>query len=228
MLPIVGQDIFLCKEPSTANSSPVPEYRSKVININNDSIDIHLPANLSSGKTGYLLTGTKLIVIYDIKDGSRIHCPTIVLGHSEGSFKYLRLARPKEEEMMRIQRRNFMRIPAVVDAAVQLIETGDGRRLHFIAKTEDIGGGGIAISCPKTRDLRKNDLLAVWIALPMQNGNVIHAHFSGSVVRIVPDEQQPKILQVSIKFEDILEKELQKIYQYCFEREVELRKKSVR
>jgi len=62
-----------------------------------------------------------------------------------------------------------------------------------------------------------------WVLLPYKNGTIEHAFFKPEVVRVKKLESGR--YQVMAKFIEISDSERQKIIRYCFERQLEFRKR---
>ncbi|MBO8170672.1 MAG: flagellar brake domain-containing protein [Bacillaceae bacterium] len=222
MLPEVGQEIYLQVDDGDQTDT---SYKSKVIDVKDDYLSIYLPVLQKTGKSKVLRAGSRVGVSHFGKDGARYEYSVMILENVNDEIPYTRISMPKKEEIQRKQRRNFVRIPASVEVALELIEPND-RNIHIVTRTVDISGGGIAVQVPSTYDVRQDDQFNVWLVLPCGK-NIVHANFIGRVTRLIEKENQAfKIAPIEII--NISQKDQQHIVQFCFQCEVEQRKKQQR
>lgn len=221
MLPEIGQELFLQIDEGNDAST---NYKSKVIDMTDEYISIFLPTQQNSGHTRVFRPGTRIEISHFGKDGSKYVFPSVILENINDRIPFVRVSVPAKEEIIRKQRRNFLRVPAYADVALKLVEPRD-REIHFVTKTEDVSGGGIAIKYPATYDIRIDDQFEVWMALPCSK-DVLQANFIAKVVRII-DQKKPGKKLAPLEIINISQKDQQNIMKYCFECEIDLRKKGL-
>lgn len=224
MLPRIGQSIRL----TFAGSSEDPRlhtYKSRVVDIKDEVASIELPTNEETGRTGLFGAGTACEVWYVGEDGSRYEFHSSIVGRQSEHIPVLFLQLPSKEEILRTQRRNYLRIDSSLDIAIKLDDPI--RRYHFVARTLDISGGGLSFTCDESYRLQENDKLHVWISMPSKTGQVQHAYAVMEVVRQKSAEKKGLHQWISGKFVQISEQDRAKVVRACYERQLELRKKGV-
>lgn len=223
MLPRIGQILHLNLTDSTG-ATEEHAFKSRVTDIRDAVALIEVPISEKTGRTGLLEVGTACEVWYIGKDGSRYHFSSSIVGRELQPWPVLLLELPAKEKIQRTQRRNFLRIDTGVDIAVKL--TDSVRSYHFVARTADLSGGGLSFTCSNSYRIQEGDTLQVWMALPGKNGQVQHAFTVMEVVRQIPAEERGE-QWVSGKFVQIREADRAKVVRFCYERQLELRKKGV-
>ncbi|MDF2964318.1 MAG: glycosyl transferase, partial [Paenibacillus sp.] len=94
---------------------------------------------------------------------------------------------------------------------------------QFIAMTDDVGGGGISFICDGYIPLASQQIVSCWLLAHYRNGQIEHIPFKGELVRIKPLETGKQ--QVMMRFAEISDRDRQKIIRYCFERQLDFRKR---
>ncbi|MGN7468915.1 flagellar brake protein [Brevibacillus sp. SAFN-007a] len=225
VLPRVGQSIRLHFTGSSEEEQDLGVYKSRITDMTEELASIELPTSENTGRTGVFRPGTSCLVWYIGEDGSRYEFRSSIVKRESGHLPVLLLPLPKKEEIVRTQRRNYLRIDAALDIAVK--HQDPLRRYHFLAKTMDISGGGLSFSCDESYRLREKDVLQVWIALPRKNGNVQQAYAELEIVRQKAPAEKGLHQWISGKFTKISEQDRVKVVRACYERQLELRQKGV-
>ncbi len=119
--------------------------------------------------------------------------------------------------MTKVQRRNFLRVAAELEIAISM-----SSHARFIGMTDDVGGGGISFLVDARWPVKQGTILDCWLLVPFRNGSIDHAQFKAEVIRVKPLETKNQIM---VKFSGISDGERQKIIRYCFERQLDIRKK---
>jgi c-di-GMP-binding flagellar brake protein YcgR len=109
------------------------------------------------------------------------------------------------------------RVPADVQITVQ---TNSDK---FIARTEDISGGGVSLYCDAHLILNSDEPCQCSLSLYYRNGSVHTVPFTGKLVR-VKKTLGKKFQWISIKIEQITHIEQQKIIRFCFEKQIDMKK----
>ncbi|MED1944396.1 flagellar brake domain-containing protein [Brevibacillus formosus] len=224
MLPRIGQTIRL-NFTSSSEEMELQTFKSRVADLKDDVASIELPTSENTGRTGLFQPGTECLVWYVGEDGSRYEFRSAIVGRQNNHIPVLLLQLPDKEEIVRTQRRNYLRIDTTLDIAIKLDDPI--RRYHFLARTLDISGGGLSFSCEETYHLKEKDNLHVWISLPSKSGQVQHAFVVMEIVRQKPAEEKGLHQWISGKFTQISEQDRAKVVRACYERQLELRKKGV-
>jgi c-di-GMP-binding flagellar brake protein YcgR len=212
MLLTIGTIIVI--EKDFTNDSE--KFKSKVIDIGEDYLMIDYPTDIETGKTAFFIDGTQLLVTF--VDGMKMSYAfrTEVSGRFMKGVPMLKLSYPGNDQLVKIQRREFVRVGTPIDVAV----LKDGNYTQVVA--EDISAGGIALNLPEDTSFLEEDLLYLTIVLPFENNETKYIRADGRVIRI-SEKLNRKI--ASIQFEEIEKEARQYIVRFSFERQLMMRKK---
>jgi len=217
MLPKVNQLLFM-QIASSDEEEAALEYKTRIADENETELFIEIPVQENTGKYKRLYLGDELSAYYMSEDGVKHYFNSHVLGYLEDVVRLIRIRKPEEDSITKIQRRHFLRVSTELELAVQL-----SSRVRFIGLTDDVGGGGISFLCDGKWSMEQGTVLDCWLLIPYKNGSLEHAQFKAEVVRVKKLESGRN--QVMVKFNTISDGERQKIIRYCFERQLEIRKK---
>lgn len=168
-------------------------YKSNIQDIGEDYIGISIPVN--NGKYLPLTKGEEVTGTYYCgKDIYRF--ATVVIGRKIDRILIIILKKPESLELF--QRRNFVRVPLMIDVFCALIcedknicNVNDNQVEFFNAYSIDISGGGMKVVLDSNlRDkVDYGDILMVTI--PQQDDNLT---VKGRIMRINNDKKNPKII----------------------------------
>lgn len=192
-------------------------YRCKVVEQQDEILYIDYPASTQTNKTVYLLNGSQFRASFQDERNITHIFQTEVLGRKKEKIPMIMISVPQEEDVIRIQRREYVRVKTPVEVVVEF----EGRLSRFV--TEDISAGGLAFVSPYPPGFLTGDLVNVTIGLSYNNGEHIDVHTDAIVIRTTEVEHQ---LKISLQFTNVSEADKQQIVRFCFEREVMNRKKS--
>lgn len=190
------------------------KFRSKVIDVGEGFVMIDYPTEIKTGKTAFFMDGTQLLVSFVDKMKISYAFKTEVSGRKLDGVPMLKLSYKGDDQLIKIQRRKFVRVETAIDVAVEK----DGKRLQLI--TEDISAGGLALNISKTELLQVEDELLLTLVLPFANREIEYVKVKGVVVRLW---KQGEIPIASIQFLNVEPHDRQKIVRYCFERQLHMR-----
>ena len=210
MLLQVGTAIIIDKD-FTKNSE---KYRSKVIDVGDDFVMIDYPIEIETGKTVFFMDGTQLLVSFTDKLKISYAFKTEIRGRKLQGVPMLKLSYEGDNRLIKIQRREFVRVETGIDIAVEK----DGDRVQLVA--EDISAGGIALNITKTTLIQSEDVLSLLIVLPFANHEMDYIKVEGQVIRTWEKEG---VTIASIKFVEINPLDRQRIVRFCFERQLQMR-----
>jgi len=192
------------------------EFKSRISDIHEHYITMEVPISDKTGRLKRLYVGDELSAYFLTEGGVKNFFNTSVLGFKEDVIRLVIIKKPDPESITKVQRRNFLRVPAELEVAMKLTE-----QVQFLGITDDVGGGGISVLCDGSVPVKSNDTLHCWLLIPFKSGKVDHVPFKGEVVRVKPMESRQ---QVMLRFSDIADRDRQKVIRYCFERQLEFRK----
>lgn len=216
MLPKIGELLHVRLLSPNHDVASVT-YKTRIADMGDGLIHMEIPLSTKDGKPLRLFPGDRLTACFTV-DGTRYDFCTEVTGFKEDAIRLVSVKAPEPEAVSRSQRRNYLRMPAELEVAVRLHD-----KLQLTAVTADVGGGGLSFTCDGDTPVAEQDVLTGWLLLQYRNGSIDHMSFPARVVRTKPLENGNKMVMCS--FTDISEHERQKVIRYCFERQLESRKK---
>jgi len=219
----IGSTLALEKTDISTNGNRL-RYRAKVIDLAEDTIYIDYPVNEETNRTDIFPIGTAFKALYVTEKDEAYTFGTMLKGRETLKVPALKLSMPKEEEISKIQRRQYVRISVSTDVAIH----GEESDIPPVSSiTLDISGGGLSMLLPENHGFREKMKVKLYIAYTLQKEGPAFLTVPGQIVRIVRNEKSGKVI-ASIQFDDIQERDRQAIIRFCFERQREQRKKGLR
>lgn len=215
MYPKINEYLYIQVASSDAAEAGL-EYRSRIAEMEDDAFLIEIPMQENNGRLKRLFIGDELSVYFLTEGGMKNYFNTHVVGFKEDVIRMVRVNKPPEDSIFKIQRRSFFRVNAELELAVK-----DVLGSRFLVRTEDIGGGGTSFISDSKVKLGVGDKLFCWLLLPYRNGGTEHANFEAEIVRIKALENGRSLAM--LKFISITDTERQKVIRYCFERQFDFR-----
>lgn len=199
------------------------KFKCRLVDRKGDQLYIDYPINLKTNKAAFLLDGTRIEATFVGHDGSSIFLfESQIIGRIRKNIPMLILSYPGDEHLIKIQRRQYVRIETAVDIAIQPIEF---EFAPFTAITEDLSAGGSSVLVPQDINLKTGTSVHSWIALSMQNGDYHYMKLASRIVRNIPyNETRNKVF---IQFIDVTSQERQILLRFCFEKQLENKKKGL-
>lgn len=198
-------------------------FRSRLVEMKEGKLFIDLPTDTKTNRTSQMEEGDLLHVSFIRDDTGLYSFYTKVIGRKLGRVPMLVLDHPEEESLSRMQRREFVRIESSVDVAVHPKE----ERFHaFSTTTVDLSGGGIAIRLPSHHGLKDNMEIYCWVVLPRRLGELDYLLLTCKVIRIFQSDKEQNGW-ASLAFVNTTEKVRQQVIRYCFEQQLERKKKGL-
>lgn len=196
----------------------VERLRCKVVEQNDHAIYIDYPVNTATKRTAFLVDGAQFRATFLTEGKQSFAFNTEVLGRKQGNIPMIMLAVPSEDEFIKIQRREYVRVETGVDVAIEY----DGRFSQFV--TEDISAGGILLNLNQPVSFKDGDIVPLTIVLPYMNGDIRYVITEAQVVRVF--ERDGKRF-ASMQFKDTDDLDKQYIVRFCFERQLQIRRKEM-
>ncbi|MGM0854474.1 MAG: flagellar brake protein [Bacillota bacterium] len=193
-------------------------YRCRVVEIGEEGLYIDYPIHTKKEKAVFLIDGTQLKASFIVNEQTVLMFETEVKGRKLSKIPMIHIHYPGEEGLAKVQRRQFVRVEANTDVSIKI---NDG---YFPTLTEDISAGGCAVLVREGMDLKGGSDISTTIVLPMQTGENQYVEIEGKVTRIW-EKGHKKI--ASIEFVHLTENQRQLILRFCFERQLNLRKKGL-
>ncbi len=210
----IGTNLLL--EPTF--TSKAEKFRCKVVDQDSLAIYIDYPVDHTTNKSIILTDGTQLKATF-VEESKAVYAfPTEVVGRKLGQIPMIKLSIPDESDIVKIQRRNYVRIEHPVDIAIHYQE----EKYQFV--TDDISAGGVAVIINEEINFKDGDDVSVIIPLSFVNGDMKYIFSEAKVVRIW---DKNGITIASLEFVDADDVDKQHIVRFSFERQLLLRKKGI-
>jgi c-di-GMP-binding flagellar brake protein YcgR len=196
-------------------------YASRVENVEEELGEnvISLATPIHDMQPVFIPPGTTIKVLF--WDGTAIYAlPSVVLENKTGSL-YQIILLTDVNKLERIQKRQFVRVPLVMDVIVSYLDT-KGEKWTILAQSKDISGGGLSLVIYQQQ-------------LPFNQDSIIGLQFTldntlfkvtGFIARIHPeiDCRGEKVLIVGICYTCISEETRKAIIRSVYSRQIEIRK----
>lgn len=204
------------------NSEKLERYRCKLVERDENKLYIDYPINQETNKSAFLLDGTQLKGTFVVSDGSVYLFDGEIIGRVKKNIPMLILSYPGKEHLVKIQRRQYVRIETSVDAA---IHPNDIEFKPFTVVTDDISAGGASFQTIRNDILKKGMVIQIFLVLTLQNGEYHYLKFKSKIIRTIPiNEDRTK---VSIQFIEVTSYERQLLLRFSFDRQVALKRKGL-
>lgn len=189
------------------------KFKSRVVDTGKDCVMIDYPTHLETGRTAFFIDGTQLLVSFVDELKMAYVFKTEVMGRLNRGIPMLQLSYPGDLELIKIQRREFVRVDSPLDVAVDK----DGIVHQLVA--EDISAGGMAVNLAKS-NFEEDDIVRLTIVLPYANNSIRYVRVNARIVRIW--EKDGRRI-ASLQFDQIDPESRQQVIRLCFERQLKKR-----
>lgn len=217
---MIGMSLTLELFDSDSNSDK--RYRCKVVEKEGTTLYIDYPIDEKSGRTSIFSKGTIFSASFVGKDKSVYKFETEIMGKKQSNIPMLILHYP-EGRLVRIQRREYVRVMTTVDVSVH---DSFGGSPPFTTVTHDMSGGGISILVTDDYICEQGKLLDVWLVLIMASGEINYINAVAEVIRLKEQEERKSNI-LSLKLAKIADRDRQLIVKYCFESQLRNRKRGL-
>ncbi len=190
------------------------KFKSKVVDTGDGFVMIDYPTHIETGRTAFFMDGTQLNVTFIDNAKMSYAFRTEVGGRLNKGIPMIKLSYPGDNQLIKIQRREFVRVESAIDIAVEK----DGRFTQYVAA--DLSAGGVALTLLNPDAFKENELLTLTIVLPFMNHEIKYVNADARVIRIWEKEDR---LIASLQFETINQIERQYVIRFCFERQLQNR-----
>ncbi|MGZ4031304.1 MAG: flagellar brake protein [Tumebacillaceae bacterium] len=219
--PIIGQSVHI----EISEGYFEGRYAARVQDLEKNHIFIDIPLKPGSENPTLLPSGTSIFVRYRSPDGAQCSFFTKVTGREVRNIPLLSIQKPLLSEIHRQQRREFLRVPLFCKLDIVYMDSETKQIITSIAHGQDISGGGIAFRVKKELGVRANDIIGFSFRLPV-DGKEYDIVGKARVIRVSqPNESGLK--SVSLKYFEIKEPDRQRIVQYTFKKQIQMREKGV-
>ncbi|MBN8200303.1 MULTISPECIES: flagellar brake protein [Bacillaceae] len=198
------------------------KYKCKLAEREGNNLYIDYPINQETNKAAFLLDGTQLKATFLAEDGTVYLFESEVMGRVKLKIPMMVLSYPGDEHLVKIQRRQFVRVETPVDVA---IHPESNEFIPFVSVTDDISAGGAAIIAQSRSSLKANMQIHTYFVLAMQNGDNYYLRLKSKVIR-VSEPKNGKSL-ISVQFMDVSPQDRQLLLRFCFDRQLAMKKKGL-
>ncbi len=196
--------------------------KCKLVERKGTKLFIDYPINTETGRTAFLIIGTELIGSF-VTNENVYRFQTEVTGHLKENIPMISLTYPGDDQLIRIQRRQFVRINTNLDVAVH---PKVNEFQAFTAVTSNISAGGTALLLPKSTNLKKAQEIFIWFALPFHRDGIEYIKVKGKIIRLILDDHDFYV-KAPIQFLNIDEDTRQTLIQFCFNQQILMRRKGL-
>ncbi|MCS0672264.1 flagellar brake protein [Cytobacillus firmus] len=203
-------------------SEKYEKYKCKLVEREGNYLYIDYPIVQETNKTAFLLDGTQLKATFLAEDGTVYLFESEVMGRVKLKIPMIVLSYPGDEHLVKIQRRQFVRVETPVDVAVHPV---NNEFSPFVSVTDDISAGGAAIIAQTSSSLIANMQILTYFVLAMQNGDNYYLRLKSKVIR-VSEPQNGKSL-ISVQFLEVSPQDRQLLLRFCFDRQLAMKKKGL-
>lgn len=210
----------MLKMADKQNKDEIATYRSKIIDMDNQFFYLDYPIHIETDTTVFVPINEPLKVQF-IKDGVANEFQTKVDRRVKIPMPALALPLPENDQIVRIQRREFVRVETNADVAVHL---EDSSIPPFTTVTDDISGGGASIVIPPTIELNEKQPLSLYLVL---RSSSLHYDYIKTRAEIVRFRFINNVQMMSVKFHLDSDNDQQKIIHYCFDQQREKRQQGL-
>jgi c-di-GMP-binding flagellar brake protein YcgR len=215
-------DVLTLELISQEESEP-EKLKCRLVDVNDHEFYIDYPISLKTNRSAFLLDGTQLKVTFVGSDGSSIFLfESEINGRVKKNIPMLILTYPGDNHLIKIQRRQFVRVETAVDIAIHPLEYEFD---PITTITDDISAGGAAVLIPQEIHFKTDMKILTWLVLVMQDGEYHYLKLQSRIARMIPfNETRNKI---SLQFIDVSNQERQLLLRFSFERQLEAKKKGL-
>jgi c-di-GMP-binding flagellar brake protein YcgR len=214
----IGDTIIL----QSTDEQDTKKLRSKVVDIIDEKVYIDFPVNDKTKKTEIVVIGQEYSAVFVGKDQSVYIFTTEIISKLRQQIPMIQISYPGHKNLRRLQRREFVRVDSSLDVSIIF---GNKRNITFNTVTSDISAGGCAIILPKKEKLLPTMIIDMYLVLPLESGYK-YLLLKGKVIRVLEGtNKEPD--KVPVEFVNISEVDRQLIIRYCFEKQLEMRKRGI-
>lgn len=212
-----GETIILKTQDANGNAH---SYRCRLAEIRDHELLADYPIDEQTNKTAVLMNQTPFEVSY--VDQSQVYSFHAVFEQRiQGKVLLILLSYGGEETIRKVQRRNYVRVQTSQNIA---IHSSLDHFAPFSTVTSDVGGGGVLINLAAANQLQAEEPIDVWLSLVSSESETRYLKLKGTVARTFTDSKT-NILKASLRFQFDSERERQPIIRFCFEKQLEERRK---
>ncbi len=225
MLPTIGIRVDVLRSKKEPKKG-----LARVLDINKEQIIIDMPFTEFGNHVLLFDQDDEIAISYLLNDGAVYSFTTKVLRNrlTVDNLQAISIKVPEMNAITRVQRREFVRVPIRADISFMYLSknqhpielrTGEGF-------TWDVSGGGLSFYSNSPFSIRPEDAISVKFRFPNEPRDMVPIHAKGTVVRLY-ESKETNVTIVSVRFDSLARAMEQRIVQYVFKRQIELKNKGV-
>lgn len=202
-----------------AQEAESEELKAKIMDFDEHYLYITYPIGIESNRIRYLSFDDTLFVTFtDKESGATYLYKTKIIKRIKKEIPLLSLPYPSEHQLMKIQRRQFVRVNTAIDLSLHFPE----RSIIYPTVTYDLSGGGCAVVVPEDINIVRGDIGKVYIVLPFSENSYSYIQLN---VRAIRKFEKNKVHLLSLQFFNLNNRDQQQLIRYTFEKQLEYRNK---
>ena len=221
-LPRIGQRLYVDR------ISPEGRGHARLLDIAEQTLYVDEPLEQESHRRLDIADGANVLVTYRDVAGALYQFETVATQRLYvGKLAAYAIVRPKPADIVRVQRRSFVRVHVGISINFLLIMRDEPPALiSGKGMTQDISGGGMSFYPEGNYPLQSGDTVTVKFTLPGETGSTPPISAKAVIVRRLTREGRTHPL-LAIRFTEIANTAQQRIVQFAFKRQIELRTKGL-
>ncbi|MED1741910.1 PilZ domain-containing protein [Bacillus swezeyi] len=185
--------------------------KSKVSSIEENVLRVHYPVDVETGRTVIIPTNTIVTIHFVNKQQVLYKFTSVIQGREVHRYiPILNVYLPEEDQMTKIQRRQFFRVNTTIPVTVRPYGSGSMYKTY----TTNISAGGAALIIEETQKHKPEEDLNLSIALPNEGHDETVIDVHAQVKRTYPDRRTNKQI-MTVEFIRMNEHDKQTLVQYC-------------
>lgn len=198
------------------------EGKTKIAAIVDQVVWIESPSDMTTLKTFFLHEEEEMRVYFFKGDNQLFAFDTKVVKRISDAQMTIRYAfnMPDEKKIKRIQRREYLRVPEMIDVTVVAADGADFE--SFETTSLDVSAGGMKIIANRA-PIEVDESLIVVFRIEDEQGSPKLFRVKSRLVRIHKQEVKQEL---SLAFEDLTPRDQETILRYCFRVQLEARKRT--
>ncbi|MEC1260959.1 PilZ domain-containing protein [Bacillus swezeyi] len=185
--------------------------KSKVSSIEENVLRVHYPVDVETGRTVIIPTNTIVTIHFVNKQQVLYKFTSVIQGRETHRYiPILNVYLPEEDQMTKIQRRQFFRVNTTIPVTVRPYGSGSMYKTY----TTNISAGGAALIIEETQKHKPEEDLNLSISLPNEGHDETVIDVHAQVKRTYLDRRTNKQI-MTVEFIRMNEHDKQTLVQYC-------------
>lgn len=200
-------------------------YQTRITQLRSSSIHTETPINITTRLPHHFERGTRIVAHYSVLDGVPCSFQSMVLGSDSSTG--LIISMPSEDNIVRQQRREFVRVPFSGSVDIVYMHPETKEILRATCTIRDVSAGGMRFAIPSSFPIRKGDAIGMSFNVPMDGGQQHLIHVKGWILRLTGMIGQADRKLCSVKYFELTNADQQRLVQFAFKRQIEMKERTV-